>query len=170
MSQSPETIPVLLEMLMLLGEEADHVQEKYAGFTSEEIHPLLVCSPAPSICCSIGRRYNRRAGRRHAARNCMCTCAFTHLCEIYRFRHAGMHAQYSCLDDRVYKYICAPVSFILWRQKEFHVPRSQLQSCMCVYGHLYVFILGIFSFIYACIRNIHKTCASLNHTMSYVHA
>jgi hypothetical protein len=45
MSQSPETIPVLLEMLMMLGEEADHVQEKYSGCSPEESHPLLVCPP-----------------------------------------------------------------------------------------------------------------------------
>lgn len=42
LSQSEETVPVLLELLMLLGEEADQVQEKYQGVPPDEQHPLLI--------------------------------------------------------------------------------------------------------------------------------
>ena len=38
---NPETIPVLLELLQLLGEEADHVMEDYKEVPMESLHPLI---------------------------------------------------------------------------------------------------------------------------------
>ena len=39
---NPETIPVLLEILQLLGEEADHVMEDYAEVPEDYNHPLVI--------------------------------------------------------------------------------------------------------------------------------
>ena len=49
LSQSEETVPVLLELLMLLGEEADQVQERYQNVPPDEQHPLLVSAWAAAL-------------------------------------------------------------------------------------------------------------------------
>ncbi len=46
---NPETIPVLLELLQFLGEEADHVMEEYADVPPEEVHPLVVSARNAAI-------------------------------------------------------------------------------------------------------------------------
>ena len=49
LGSSPETVPVLLDLLTLLGEEAARVQEDHYDFPPDEEHPLLVSARASAL-------------------------------------------------------------------------------------------------------------------------
>ena len=49
LGSNPETVPLLLELLQFLGEEADHVTEEYADVPPEEVHPLVISARNAAI-------------------------------------------------------------------------------------------------------------------------